>query len=53
MFTVNSLHISWDLNATSLYASLHFQTCSILQLCLLNLQGLVISLHMSFLQLND
>ena len=36
-----------------LYASLHFQTCGILQLGLLNLQGLVFSVHMSFLQLND
>jgi len=37
----------------SLYAGLHFQTCAILQLLLLNQQGLVISIHMPFLQLND
>jgi len=37
----------------SLYAILHFQTCGILQLRLLNLQGLMISVHMSFSQLND
>ena len=37
----------------SLYASLHFQTCGILIVMTSNLQGLVISVHMSFLQLND
>jgi len=36
-----------------LHASLHFLTCGILQLRLLNLPGLLISFHTSFLQLND
>jgi len=35
----------------SLYASLHFQICDIRRV--LNLQGLVISVYMSFLQLVD
>ena len=51
MFTVNNIHIWWM--QLSLYVSPNFQTYGVLTIKTSDLQRLVISVHMSFLQLNS